>query len=158
MEWQSLGKGASLGGLFRCHDSIFSHTSFSLCIRENLRHKRTCVWQHFNPLSVSKLIPLKPLPLLGQKQMKAKLETSKGLLWTSSGLFLWKERIPFYFMLCLFYYPSKHECEGCLCAINECTLERSTCLQWDLRLFARKSSSSSGSHAYRNSLAEKTWW
>lgn len=87
--------------------------------------------------------------------MKAKHEKRKGLFWTSSGLFFPKERIPFYFPLCLFNYPSKHECEGCLYALNECTLERSTCLQWGWPLVAWKSSRSLSSHADKNSWLQR---
>lgn len=99
-KWQSGDKGNSLGGLFWCHDSIFSHIPISICVRGNPRCKKTFVWQQFNPLLVSKLFTLKPQPLWGQKQRNVEQEKRKDLFWTSRGLFLSKERVPFYFMLC----------------------------------------------------------
>ena len=83
-----------------------------------------------SPLTLSqslKLISLKPLPLSGQKQRKAKHEKRKENrkpLWASIGLFLSKEKVPFYLMLCSFNYHPKHECEVCLYSVSESTMER----------------------------------
>lgn len=63
-----MSQSGNLGGRgqFRYHDWVFSHTSFSLRTREYLCDSNLTLCQSLQ------LITLKPLPLLGQKQRKAK--------------------------------------------------------------------------------------
>lgn len=77
-----MSQSGNLGGRgqFRYHDWVFSHTSFSLRTRGNLKHKRIFVWQQFNPLSVSTVDHIKTSASLGTETKESKALEKKGPL------------------------------------------------------------------------------